>query len=174
MKKILINILALTALFSFQASAHLIYIGYDDLGDGTVDFYGQTYHSVTQSPGDGIQFTNANDGNDIYQAFWSEVLGNLSVTDMAPTLTQGWDMSTSSQHNDSNDFQWHVAKGVSLTNGIFNLSSISANAVDAPWPYNGGFPQVNITGITNSIPEPSTLAIFALGVMGLVSRKIRK
>lgn len=169
MKKILKTLLAVTACLSFQASAHLIYIGYDDLGDGTVDFYGQTYHSTNQVLGSGVQFTNANDNSDVYQALWNDVLGQKTVNEMSSVLTQGWDMSTS--FGDSNNYLWHVARGVTLTNGTFNLSSLSATVVDLPW--NGSFPQVVVTGVTD-IPEPSTLAIFALGIMGLVSRKLKK
>jgi hypothetical protein len=45
---------------------------------------------------------------------------------------------------------------------------------DNSGPFDIGFDNVSITTETTSVPEPSTLAIFALGIMGLAARKFNK
>jgi len=66
-----------------------------------------------------------------------------------------------------NDFQ-----SVSFDNSWVNLSSVTFSATagtDDRW-----FALDNIVVNAASVPEPSTLAIFALGMMGLVSRRFKK
>jgi len=51
-------------------------------------------------------------------------------------------------------------------------STVGIRLVLGPDMYNNGLDNVKFS--TTSVPEPSTLAIFALGMIGLASRKIKK
>ena len=169
MKKILNSLFILMACTSLQASAHLIYFAYDDLGDGTVDFYAQHYHSLSEGTGSGFKFTNVSDSNDMYLSIWDEAIGSKSVNDLSSLFTQSWDLASGNQWSDTTSQNWLVARGVSLANGVYNVTTVNPTAVDMPW---SPLPQVTITGV--SVPEPSTLAIFALGILGLASRRFKK
>jgi hypothetical protein len=168
MNKLLCGFLLLMGCFSMQASAHLIYFAYDDLGDGTVDFYAQHYHSVSQATGSGFLFTNASNPADTYLAIWNDTIASKSINDFSGVFTQSWDLTIS--YNDTYSGNWLVARGVRLANGTYNVSTVNPTAVDTPWV---SLPQVTFTGVT-SVPEPSTLAIFALGMIGLASRRFKK
>jgi hypothetical protein len=171
MKKLLGSLLLMMGCISMQASAHLIYFAYDDLGDGTVDFYAQHYHSVTEGTGSGFKFTNDSDPTDTYLSIWDDTVAAKSIDDFSGFFTQGWDLAIgNATYTDTYAGYWLVARGVSLANGTYNVATVSPTAVDTPWT---ALPQVTITGVT-SVPEPSTLAIFALGMMGLASRRFKK
>lgn len=55
----------------------------------------------------------------------------------------------------------------------FNSVSWSSNSGSATTMYTDNI-SYNTTGPTSTVPEPSTLAIFALGIMGLASRRFKK
>ena len=169
MKKLLGSLLLMMGCMSMQASAHLIYLAYDDLGDGTVDMYSQHWHGVTEAPGNGILFTNVSDTSDTYLSVWGESIATKqTVDDFSGIFTQGWDLYTG--RDDQFLGSWLVARGVLLNNGLYNITETVGDMVTAPaQPWT----QISVTGVT-SVPEPSTLAIFALGLMGLASRRFKK
>lgn len=45
---------------------------------------------------------------------------------------------------------------------------------ESTFPWDTGVDNVSFDAVTTSVPEPSTLAIFALGIMGLASRRFKK
>lgn len=85
-------------------------------------------------------------------------------------------------YTDGNNFESTKPNGstVSLNFDGFFLSAsnnykLTLTANDgAGMGNNAGFDNLIINGELTSVPEPTTLAIFALGIFGLVSRKINK
>ncbi len=169
MKKLLTGVLLMLGCMSMQASAHLIYFAYDDLGDGTVDFYAQHYHNISEPTGSGFKFTDSADSSIFYNAIWNDTIASKSVNDLISSFSQSWDLAANSSYSDGYTGNWLVARGVSLANGVYNVSTVSPTVVDTPW---SALPQITVSNVT--VPEPSTLAIFALGVMGLASRRFKK
>jgi len=103
-------------------------------------------------------------------------------------MTGGWELITgqkyifSMRHDDANGSgNWGF--GASGTNdyidGGFNYSQITSNRyLNNSWTANhGGVSRdlhIQMNFSASSIPEPSTLAIFALGMIGLASRQFKK
>jgi len=58
--------------------------------------------------------------------------------------------------------------------GWVNISENAGTQSILGWGYESIAGQAVAAGVTTSVPEPSTLAIFALGIMGLASRKFKK
>jgi hypothetical protein len=156
------------AMLSTSANAHLIYFGYSDNGDGTVDFYGQHYHSLSESSGSGLTFTDVTDASITFTGLWNDTLASQSVNDLFSTLTQGWDLSTS--YNDTTSYNWLISRNVSLANGSFNVSATNPTAVDSPWT---SLPSVGVSGVT-SVSEPTSLAILALALVGFALRRTKR
>jgi len=172
MKKIISGLLLALGCMSMQASAHLIYFAYDDLGNGTVDFYAQHYHPITQTTGSGFKFTDTTNSANFYTAIWNDTIASTSIDTLVGlgTFSQTWDLAVGhASYNDSYTGNWLVARGVSLANGIYNVSTVSPTAVDTPWT---PLPQITVSNVT--VPEPSTLAVLALGLLGLASRRTKR
>ncbi len=170
-KKLACILFGIFAMLSTSANAHLIYFGYSDNGDGTVDYFGQHYHGSSESTGSGLTFTNTANPAVFFTGLWNDVLLNKSVFDMTGTLTQGWDLAIGhSTYNDSYAGQWLIARNISLINGVYQVSATNPTVVDTAW---SSLPAVTVSGVT-SVPEPTTLAIFALGLAGFATRRFRK
>jgi hypothetical protein len=60
--------------------------------------------------------------------------------------------------------------GALLTMGTGSPTSFNITVTDRSYNFTAVFGQPNI----NSVPEPSTLAVFALGMIGLASRRFKK
>ena len=167
-KKLAGLVFAIFTMLSTSASAHLIYFGYSDNGDGTVDYFGQHYHSMTEGTGSGLTFTDTTNSSISFTGLWNDTLASKSVNDMAGILTQGWDLSTS--YNDTNPYNWLIARNVSLANGMYQVSATNPTIVDTA---RSPLPAVAVSGVT-SVPEPTTLAIFALALAGFATRRFSK
>lgn len=163
-------IFGLFAMLSTSAQAHLIYFGYTDNGDGTVDYLGQHYHQMSQSAGSGLTFTDTTNPAITFTGLWNDTIASQSVNDLFGSLTQGWDLSTNSNHNDTTSYHWLVARNVSLANGVYQVSATNPTAVDTAW---STLPAVTVTGVT-PVSEPTTLTIFALALAGFAARRIKK
>ena len=110
--------------------------------------------------------------------FWGHTGSDITVLGTDYASTKGWADNT--VYNFSLDFTSNNIKiGIDGTN-IFDVAG-SFNSGKFGF-YNYSQSQVRYTGFTEEIilppdatvPEPSTLAIFALGIMGLVSRKFKQ
>lgn len=106
--------------------------------------------------------------------YWDHTGADITVLASDYAGNNGWADNT--VYNFSLDFTTTGIKiGIDGTN-IFDVSgSFSSGKFGF---YNYSQSQVRYTGFTQevsqSVPEPSTLAIFALGVMGLASRRFKK
>ena len=81
-KKLAGIVFGIFAMLSTSASAHLIYFGYSDNGDGTVDYFGQHYHSMTQGTGSGLTFTDTTNSAIVFTGLWNDTLASKSVNDL--------------------------------------------------------------------------------------------
>jgi len=67
-----------------------------------------------------------------------------------------------------------TAQALGLTAGVHTISIAIADAGDGVVDSSVFIQSSSFANKINSVPEPSTLAIFALGIMGLASRKFKK
>ncbi|NQZ22128.1 MAG: PEP-CTERM sorting domain-containing protein [Colwellia sp.] len=167
-KKLAGIVFGIFALLSTSAQAHLIYFGYSDNGDGTVDYFGQHYHSASQSTGSGLTFTDTTNTAITFTGLWNDTVASQSVNDMLATLTQGWDLT--SGYSDTTQYNWLVSRNVSLANGVYQVSATNPTVVDTAI---STLPEVTVTGVT-PVPEPTSLAIFALALVGFAARRVKK
>ena len=77
-----------------------------------------------------------------------------------------------------NNIQTWTSFNQSITASLLSLQGQSVLVrfaqADNRGPFDIGFDNVSIITQTTSVPEPSTLAIFALGIIGLASRRFKK
>jgi len=197
LKMILAGAIIFASSLTNVANAHLIGFGWDDLDDGTISVFGQHWHGDQTSPysdNGGVRIgvwddslSAAAQDTASWQLFqWTSVINNMGgdtaqndalVT--AGTL-DGWAKDEGNWRNLSSDNDWFVTSPLVLGNGswgLFTGTSCCVDTMTAPI-------KVALTGISSvaggtgpssaSVPEPSTLAIFALGMMGLVSRRFKQ
>jgi hypothetical protein len=67
-----------------------------------------------------------------------------------------------------------ASSGLLSLSGIGNISRINLLSLDQDPTTLDTISFESVTAISNDIPEPSTLAIFALGMIGLASRRFKK
>jgi len=97
------------------------------------------------------------------------IVGDAFLIDIGPNFGQFWmplGYQSGQNINGSNTFIGSSLAGIGANNGTYIWTWGRNNAIDSL--------TVTVGTITNDVPEPSTLAIFALGIMGLASRKFKK
>jgi len=113
-------------------------------------------------------------------SMFSTTSGNVNIFDVCSV--QNYEGSTDLLSARVNNITFNVGDVVSWV-GDFTTSvafaSLNQGTYQTKSLYNFDTPQlqdyltINI-GSVNEVPEPSTLAVFALGLMGLASRKLKK
>ncbi|MCW8833151.1 MAG: PEP-CTERM sorting domain-containing protein [Colwellia sp.] len=92
----------------------------------------------------------------------------ISALDEFDNVLETWDLTVSGPISTPGGFNEFEFRGIDLGNDTFKTLRFGGNylllAATADGNPDGG-------GGNNTIPEPSTLAIFALGIMGLASRR---
>lgn len=197
LKVFLAGLIIATCNLTNVANAHLIAFGWDDLDNGTIEMYGQHWHgdqSSAFSDNGGVRiglWDNAlsagNQNTASWQLFqWTSFInnmgGNTAQNDAlvsAGTL-DGYAIDVGNWRNDSSHNDWFKTSPLVLGNGswgVFTGTACCADTMTTPI-------QITLTGISSvqsgtgpgsvSVPEPSTLAIFALGMIGLTSRRFKK
>jgi len=179
------------------ANAHLIAFGWDDLDDGTMLIYGQHWHGDQNSPysdNGGVRIgywddalSAANQDTASWQLFqWTNFINNMggNTTQNNALVTagtlDGWVKDSGHWSDSSSENDWFVTNPLVLGNGTWGLFTGSGCCVDTmSQPM-----KISLTGISSipdgtgpggvSVPEPSTFAIFALGMIGLTSRRLMK
>ncbi|WP_299661954.1 PEP-CTERM sorting domain-containing protein [uncultured Psychromonas sp.] len=195
-KIILAGLILATYSLTNIANAHLIAFGWKDLGDGTISMYGQHWHSnqtTAYSDNGGVRIgvwdntlSAASQNTASWQLFqWTNVIndmgGNTTQNDALVTagILDGYAIDTNYWSNNSSQNDWFSTGPLVLGNGSWGLFTGTGCCVDT-MSEAGLF---DITGISSvpdgtgpgaNIPEPSTMAIFALGLFCLISRKFKK
>ncbi|GAA6205901.1 PEP-CTERM sorting domain-containing protein [Thalassotalea sp. SU-HH00458] len=155
-------LVAVVLMLSNTAMAGIIYIGSYNLYDGPAWTTNPEVYSAIEaaeeifgSPVNGnyLISINGTDINNISQSAWYDVVGN-GVSDFIQ-----------SYRLDSND-DGYGASGW--------RSGDDASAYVRDNGGSGNFINYVFLQDNTQVPEPSTLAIFALGIIGLASRKIKK
>ncbi len=178
------------------ANAHIVAFGWKDLGNGTISMYGQHWHGNQTTPSSangGVRIgvwdpalTAANQNTASWQLFqWTSLIndmgGNAAANDalVAAGTLDGYatDPSNWSSNNFHND--WFVTSPLVLGNGTWGLFTGTNCCIDTMsrpglFTISGISSVPGGTGPGNPVPEPSTLAIFALGIMALASRRFKK
>jgi hypothetical protein len=95
---------------------------------------------------------------------WSNIADYVGTTDYSGIMNLG----------DSGIFGLSFQLAGQTHYGWVNISENSGTQSILGWGYESIAGQALAAGVTTSVPEPSTLAIFALGIMGLASRKFKK
>lgn len=165
-------------------------LGYqnDELRSATADYWLIDWKKGDQNftglAKEGLSLSHVTNGT-LASAFWNHT--DAGITEIARANTLG---STGWENNISYNFDIvHTASLIEVkVNNIVELSVTAADAgvtefFDGAYGfYNYSQDNVSYAGITdrvipvppvNSVPEPSTLAIFALGIAGLFSRKLK-
>ena len=179
------------------ANAHLIAFGWDDLDDGTISIYGQHWHGDQNSPysdNGGVRIgiwnnalSAANQDTASWQLFqWTSLINNMggNMTQnnalVAAGTLDGWVTDPGHWSDSSAENDWFITSPLVLGNGSWGLFTGTGCCVDTM----SSAINVTFTGISSvsdgtgpdsvSVPEPSTFAIFALGMIGLASRRFKK
>jgi len=196
MKNFLKVITAATILLatSLTAQAHVWYIGWNANTNGTVDFYGLSYHSSLSSSYDdftanpagivlnGVQFGfDAGSVVDLADCYGlGTVTGSCDTTWNALALDAGIASTSYSTENYGKYAVRHMSQADLTAAGIVagsNTVSFTTFANNAHWDglnFATSGLTTAITVIVNNVPEPSTLAIMALGLLGFQLRRRNK
>lgn len=179
------------------ANAHLIAFGWKDLGNGSIEMYGQHWHGDQNSPysdNGGVRIgvwnnalSAANQDTASWQLFqWTSLInnmgGNTAQNDALVTAgtLDGYAIDPGHWSDSSAENDWFVTSPLVLGNGSWGLFTGTGCCVDT-MSYAGLFTLTGIESVKDGtgpgnvgVPEPSTFAIFALGMIGLASRRFKK
>lgn len=186
-------------LASGTASAHVWQIGYKALNDGSVNFYGVSWHTdgdLSGTPGStddfsarpaGLRINNNNVTFDIGQVFDLEHCRGLAGT--SGTCSATWNalgldaalQSTSTPTGDTYGKYALVnmnptelaAVGITQGNNSVLFTSFSDNATWDDLPFASGTVPINIVVLppSNDVPVPTTLGLMGLGLAALGMRR---
>lgn len=172
------------------ANAHLIAFGWKDLGNGTIEMYGQHWHgdqATAYSDNGGVRIgawdnnvSAAAQNTPSWQLFqWNSVMnnagGDTTQNDALVTsgVLDGYAIEPSHWSNNSGQNDWFITAPLVLGNGTWGLFTGTGCCVDTMTEA-GLF---NISGISSvpsgtgpgsvGVPEPLTFAILGFGILGL-------
>lgn len=196
LKMILAGVIIFASSLSNVANAHLIAFGWKDLGNGSIVMYGQHWHGnqgTAFSDNGGVRIgvwdnalTAANQNTASWQLFqWTSVIndmgGNTAQNDALVTLgTLDGYAKDANWRESSTENDWFLTSPLVLGNGNWGLYTGTGCCVDTMtraglFTISGISSVPDGTGPGNvTVPEPSTLAIFAFGMIGLASRRFKK
>ena len=114
--------------------------------------------------------------NGINQQFRVEILLGTALFDSVALSDIAYSAVQTNPGN--NALQAWTSFNQDITSALMSLQGQSVlirfAQADNQGPFDIGFDNVAIVAETTSVPEPSTIAIFALGMMGLAARRFKK
>ncbi len=182
-----------TGSFSVNANGDNDFIGFVFGFNGLDDFYLFDWKQGTQSLGgsvigyEGFRLSKISTGFDVnnFNAMWSHAGAGIDVLGTDYGSNRGWANNTNYEFTlgySTSEINISINGGTFNNEQIFHFSDLNNSAgkfgfynlSQAGVQYSGFEEDVCSENCSADVPEPSTLVIFAIGVMGLASRRFKK